>query len=85
MDHKGKAVDALEPIGVEDARLELQICDDFQVIVFVDLLRLLANGGHNHGVKQVRPQGVTLHHGCAVNHHVHAFDRQLRQALITHG
>jgi hypothetical protein len=85
MDHEGEAVHALEAVGIDDARLQAQAGDDFQVVVFQDLLRELAGGRDDHRVEQAGAQHVTEQHGRGVDHHVHALVLELGDALVVDG
>ena len=85
MDHEGEAVHAPEAVGVDDARLERQLGDDLQVIVLEDAVRVLAGGGDDHRVEQVRAQHMVVHERRAVDDHVHALVAELLDALAGSG
>jgi len=85
VDHEREAVDALEPVRVQDARRELQAGQDLEQVVLGDLLRRLAPHRDDHRVQQVRRDHVAADHRCAVDHHLHALAAQRLEPLLADG
>ena len=83
MDDEGKAVHALEAVGVEDARLNVERGQDVEVVVFQHVLWRFVQRGEDHGVEQVGADDVAVQYGRTVHHHVHAFVLEFGQALVT--
>ena len=85
MDDEGKAVDALEAVRIDDARLELEARDDLKIVVLEDVVGGLLGRRDDHGIEEARVQHVLEQHRRAVDHEVDALFLELRNTPVVDG
>ena len=81
MNDERKAIYAFDAVRVEDARMHLQGGNDLEIVIFEQIVAVLAGGGNNHRIDHVRAKHMAVHYRRAIDHHLHATLALVREPL----